>query len=114
MQYYVDPKNVGKDQILSALDVINESVNEIAEFRIIGGEPMMNKGWADIVNGIVEKNPESQVFVYTNATIAPKEEQLEKFHGNKINFVVTTYGKLSRNIDKLTEQLTKEQMKNMK
>ena len=106
MQYYVDPKNVGNEQILSALDVINKNVDDIAEFRVIGGEPLVNKEWADIVNGIVEKNPESQVFIYTNATIAPKEEQLETFHGKKVNFIVTTYGKLSRNLDKLTERLT--------
>ena len=106
MQYYVDPKNVGNEQILSALDVINKNVDDIAEFRVIGGEPLMNKEWADIVNGIVEKNPESQVFIYTNATIAPKEEELETFHGKKVNFIVTTYGKLSRNLDKLTERLT--------
>ena len=106
MQYYVDPKNVGSKQILSALDVINKNVDDIAEFRVIGGEPLMNKEWADIVNGIVEKNPESQVFIYTNATIAPKEEELETFHGKKVNFIVTTYGKLSRNLDKLTDRLT--------
>jgi len=108
MQYYIDPKNVGKDQILSALNIINENVNEIAEFRIIGGEPLMNKEWADIVNGIVEKNPDSEMFIYTNATIAPKEEQLENFHGKKVNFVISTYGKLSRNLDKLTERLTNQ------
>ena len=107
MQYYVDPKNTGHEQILSALDILCKNVDDIAEFRVIGGEPLMNKGWAQIVNGIVEKNPERQVFIYTNGTIAAKDEQLELFHGKKVNFVITTYGKLSRNLDKLTEKIKK-------
>ena len=67
----------------------------------------MNKGWAHIVNGINEKNAERQIFIYTNGTIAPKDEQLETFHGKNVNFIITDYGKLSRNINKLTEKLTK-------
>ena len=106
MQYYVDPKNTGHEQILSALDILSKNVDDIAEFRVIGGEPLMNKAWAQIVNGIVEKNPERQVFIYTNGTIAAKDEQLEPFRGKKVNFVITTYGKLSRNLDKLKEKIT--------
>ena len=106
MQYYVDPKNTDHEQILSALDILSKNVDDIAEFRVIGGEPLMNKGWAQIVNGIVEKNPERQVFIYTNGTIAAKDEQLEPFRGKKVNFIITTYGKLSRNLDKLKEKIT--------
>ena len=107
MQYYVDPKNTDHEKILAALEIINENVDEVSEFRVIGGEPLMNKGWAHIVNGINEKNPERQIFIYTNGTIAPKDEQLETFHGKNVNFIITDYGKLSRNINKLTEKLTK-------
>ena len=46
-------------------------IDEISEFRLIGGEPLMNKGWADIVNGINKKHPDGQIFIYTNGTIAP-------------------------------------------
>ena len=107
MQYYVDPKNTDHENILDSINIINENVDVISEFRIIGGEPLMNKGWAHIVNGINEKNPERQIFIYTNGTIAPKDEQLETFHGKNVNFIITDYGKLSRNINKLTEKLTK-------
>ena len=107
MQYYVDPKNTDHEKILAAIEIINENVDDIGEFRVIGGEPLMNKGWAHIVNGINEKNAECQIFIYTNGTIAPKDEQLETFHGKNVNFIITDYGKLSRNINKLTEKLTK-------
>tara|TARA_B100000767_G_C19723971_1_gene518597 strand:+ start:358 stop:1590 length:1233 start_codon:yes stop_codon:yes gene_type:complete len=107
MQYYTDAKNDEYTNILSSLDKLNENVDFISEFRVIGGEPLMNKDWANIVNRINEKNPDSKIFVYTNATIAPKDDQLESFQGKNINFTIADYGKLSRNIDKMLEKLTK-------
>ncbi len=107
MQYYVDPKHTGHEQILSALNILSENVDHISEFRVIGGEPLMNKDWADIVNGISEKNAEARIDIYTNATIAPKDEQLESFQGKNVNFIITDYAELSRNMDKMIEKLTK-------
>ena len=106
MQYYIAAKNTDHE-ILSAIEILDNNVDAISEFRVIGGEPLMNRGWAHIVNGINEKNAERQIFIYTNGTIAPKDEQLETFHGKNVNFIITDYGKLSRNINKLTEKLTK-------
>jgi len=107
MQYYVDAKNTDHEKILAAVEIINKNVDDISEFRVIGGEPLMNRGWVHIVNGIIEKNAEHKIFIYTNGTIAPKDEQLETFHGKNVNFYISDYGKISRNINKLTEKLTK-------
>ena len=107
MQYYVDPKNTNYEQILLALKTINENVDSISEYRVIGGEPLMNKDWANIVNKISEYNAEAKIFIYTNATIAPKDDQLESFNGKNVNFNITDYGDLSRNINKMTEKLEK-------
>ena len=106
MQYYVAAKNTDHE-ILSAIEILNNNVDAISEFRIIGGEPFMNRGWAHIVNGIIEKHAERKIFIYTNGTIVPKDEQLETLHGKNVNFYITDYGKLSRNVNKLTENLTK-------
>ena len=107
MQYYVYPQHTSREKILLALDILNENVDYISEYRVIGGEPLMNKDWADVVNGISKKNAEAKIFIYTNATISPKDEQLESFQGKNVNFTITDYGKLSRNIDKMMEKLTK-------
>lgn len=107
MQYYVDPKHTEHQEILSALDILGENVDYISEYRVIGGEPLMNKDWADIVNEISKKNAEAKIFIYTNATISPKEEQLESFQGKNVNFIITDYNELSRNIDTMIEKLTK-------
>ena len=59
----------------------------------------MIRDWEKIVQGIIDKNPERKVFIYTNGTIATKDDKLEPFKGNQnINFVITEYGELSKNI----------------
>ena len=40
---------------------------------------MMNKDWANIVKSIIEMKPEKRIFIYTNGTIPPRDEQLNFF-----------------------------------
>lgn len=107
MQYYDNPQNTEAKNILDSIDIISENVDEIAEFRLIGGEPLMNKSWDDIAIGISNKHNDKQIFIYTNGTIAPKDEKLKKIEGRKINFIITEYGHLSKNLKKLQDQLKK-------
>ena len=104
MQYYTDAKSED-EKIFNSLEVLSKSVDYIGEFRVIGGEPLMNKNWANIVNGIIERDPSRKVFVYTNGTIMPKEEHLKSFKNKNVNFYITDYGTLSKNINKLEESL---------
>jgi organic radical activating enzyme len=106
MQYYVAAKNTDSE-ILKAVKIISENVDHISEYRVIGGEPLMNKKWAEITNGILDQNPDRAVYIYTNATICPKDEQLESFKGKNLHFYITDYYKLSRNMDKVIEALNK-------
>ncbi len=111
MQYYKEPKNSEHGETLAALEILNKNVDYISEFRVIGGEPLMNRDWDKIVKSIIDKNPERKVFIYTNGTIAPKDEKLQPFSGNKnVNFVITEYGELSRNLSKLHDQLDKHEI----
>ena len=105
MQYYKNPLDSEYEQILNSLDIISKNVDEISEFRVIGGEPLMNKKWAEIVYTIAVRNPKKEIHIYTNGTIIPKDEQLEKFVGKKITFVITDYDRLSPNVPKILEKL---------
>ena len=106
MQYYVDAKNTD-ERIIEAVELLSQNVDYIGEFRIIGGEPLMNKEWYKIINGIIEKDPSRKVLVYTNGTISPKDEHLKTFKGKNVNFYITDYGKLSKNVNKMEEGLKK-------
>ena len=45
------------------------------------------------------------MYVYTNATICPKEDQLKSFNGKNIHFFITDYDELSKNMTKTVEAL---------
>jgi len=106
MQYYVAQKNTD-NEILKAVKIISENVDHISEYRIIGGEPLMNKNWAQITKDVIDQDPNRTVYIYSNATICPKDEQLEIFQGKNLHFYLTDYDHLSKNMDKVIQALTK-------
>ena len=65
----------------------------------------MNRAWSQIVEGISDRYPGREIFIYTNGTIAPRDDKLVNLKGKKVNFIITEYGKLSRNLSKLTSNL---------
>lgn len=107
MQYYKSASNMTYEKIINSIDNICKNVNEISEFRIIGGEPLMNKDWAKIIDGILDRNPNRKIFIYTNGTIPPKDVDLDLLKKNEdcINFIITDYGEMSKNIEKLVEKI---------
>ena len=106
MQYYDRATNTDTE-ILKAVKNMRDNVDHISEFRIIGGEPLMNKKWAEITKGIMEQHPGQTVYIYTNATICPKDEQLEMFKGKNLHFYITDYDHLSRNMENVLKALKK-------
>tara|TARA_X000000950_G_scaffold216684_1_gene260779 strand:- start:5928 stop:7160 length:1233 start_codon:yes stop_codon:yes gene_type:complete len=106
MQYYKSQKNTD-EEILKAVKLISDNVDHISEYRVIGGEPLMNKKWAEITNSIIDQDPRRTVYIYSNATICPKDEQLESFQGKNIHFYLTDYDHLSRNMEKVVKTLKK-------
>ena len=42
MQYYVNAKNTD-EAVLGSVKNLSENVDHISEYRVIGGEPLMNK-----------------------------------------------------------------------
>jgi MoaA/NifB/PqqE/SkfB family radical SAM enzyme len=71
-------------QVLQAVKNISDNVDHISEYRVIGGEPLMNKKWAEITNKIIDQDPKRNIYIYTNATICPKNEDLESFKGKNV------------------------------
>lgn len=106
MQYYERAKNTD-EEILNAVEILSKNVDHISEYRLIGGEPLMNKKWAVITNGILNQDPNRTVYIYTNGTICPTDEILETLKGKKVHFYITDYDDLSRNIDALIKSLNK-------
>lgn len=105
MQYYQEPKNIEKQELIDDLADLMAVADEINEIRIIGGEPLMNKDFHEISKTASSYDNIKKVVIYTNGTICPPDIKLQELKNEKIFVFITTYGKLSRNAQKLVNKL---------
>tara|TARA_B110000967_G_C18601656_1_gene419539 strand:- start:68 stop:718 length:651 start_codon:yes stop_codon:yes gene_type:complete len=68
------------------------AVDKIDEFRIIGGDPFMNKEMHKAINKSKEYDKVGKIIVYTNAKIIPKGENLDCLKHNKVMLDISNYG----------------------
>lgn len=105
MQYYAKPKHCDITLLLSSVDKIMKCVDQLNEFRVIGGEPFMNSELYKIVTKLVTYEKADQIVIYTNGTILPTGDNLLCLKHDKVALDITNYGGLSRNFDKLIATL---------
>jgi len=105
MQYYEAPKHSELPQLVRGVDRIMEAIDWIDEFRVLGGEPFVNKQVHRVVEQLVSYETAGRVVIYTNATIVPKGENLQCLKHPKVVVDITNYGALSRNYDALLATL---------
>jgi hypothetical protein len=105
MQYYKKPKNLNTPMLLKSIDVVCSVVDEVMDFRVIGGEAFMNREWPVIVKRLTEEPKARRVVLYTNGTILPKREDLPSLRHKKMLVIITDYGPLSRKLLELLEVL---------
>jgi organic radical activating enzyme len=95
MQYYERPQNVGMDEAIGSIDAFCDAVDDVHEFRVIGGEPFMNKNYPAVIRHLVSKTNVKRIVIYTNGTIIPKGDQLAALAHEKVMILLTDYGPLS-------------------
>ncbi|MDP7197822.1 MAG: 4Fe-4S cluster-binding domain-containing protein, partial [SAR202 cluster bacterium] len=105
MQYYQRPQNSDLNILFKSLDRMMQSVDKIYEFRVLGGDPFMNKEMYKVVNKLVKYNNVEQAVIYTNAKIIPKGDNLECLKDKKVRLDITNYGELSSKHDEITSLL---------
>jgi len=105
MQYYKTPKNYPLDDILNSIKSLSEIVDMVNEVRVIGGEPLMNPDFHVIIKKLIADPKFRHIIIYTNGTISPQKKKLSHLQDTKVLFLITDYGKLSRNIKSLTKKL---------
>ena len=91
MQYYTNPKNSNFDDLKKSINVTMSSIDYLSEFRVIGGEPFMNKDIGKIINFMKTFNNFSHIVIYTNATIIPKNENLKALIDDRVSLDITRY-----------------------
>ncbi len=108
MQYYQAPQNCDADEVITAIHELLSVVDGVNEFRVIGGEPFVNKDIWKINNAIVAEPKVRRNVIYTNGTILPKGKVLDSLKNDKTMLIITDYAELSRNSEKLVATLKAE------
>ncbi|MEK9154602.1 MAG: 4Fe-4S cluster-binding domain-containing protein [Patescibacteria group bacterium] len=105
MQYYENPKNCDIGMLLKSLDAFCAIVDEVMDFRVIGGEPFVNKEWYLIVRRLVAEPKAKRVVIYTNGTIVPDKKHIPLLKNKKVLVIISDYGTLSKKLSELKQVL---------
>lgn len=110
MQYFKKPANASIELSLSALDKLLNSVDEVNELHILGGEPFLTKDFPEYVRQACKYSNVGAVVIYSNATIIPQAEALDCLKHEKVVVRLSNYGPLSRRLGELTALFEEEQI----
>ena len=91
MQYYLTPKNSDTDLLFKSVDKLMKVVDTIYEFRVVGGEPFINKQIGKVINRLLEYKTIKEIVIYTNATIIPKGENFDCLKNDRVFVEITDY-----------------------
>lgn len=105
MQYYKDPQDCDIEELERSIQTFCSLIDEVNEFRIIGGEPFMNKQIHLVIRKLINEPKVRKIVIYTNGTIVPKNYQIDCLKNSKVIIIITDYGALSRNVLGLTQLL---------
>jgi sulfatase maturation enzyme AslB (radical SAM superfamily) len=105
MQYYKKPRDCDTTELMQSVDMFCAFVDEVNEFRVIGGEPFLNKEFHLVTKRLINEPKVNKIVIYTNGTIIPKEHQIEYLKSDKVLLFITDYGVLSKQLDALTQIL---------
>ena len=114
MQYYTNPQNSELNVMLKSIDRFMECVNQVYEFRVLGGDPFMNKELHKVIDHLVSYDKVQKIAVYTNARFVPTGENLSCLKNKKVVVDISNYGLLDpkkKVVDKMIEVLKKENIK---
>ena len=114
MQYYTNPQNSELNVMLKSIDRFMECVNQVYEFRVLGGDPFMNKELHKVIDHLVSYDKVQKIAVYTNARFVPSGENLSCLKNNKVVVDISNYGLLDpkkKVVDKMIETLKKENIR---
>lgn len=110
MQFYTRPEDLDTGKIIASVRQLCAVADYINEFRIIGGEPFMNRNYRKITEFIGTMKNTGKIVFFTNATIVPDFSGIDDTLRSKLLFIITDYGDLSGNLSKMTKMLEKEKL----
>lgn len=91
MQYYSRAIDSDLSTLIKSIDRFMHCVDEIYEFRVLGGDPFMNKDMHKIINYLSNFEKINTIAIYTNARFIPKNENFECLKNSKVILDISDY-----------------------
>lgn len=114
MQYYSKPRDSDYKTLIKSIDRFMSCVDEIYEFRVLGGDPFMNKEMHKIIKYLSSFQKVKTIAIYTNARFIPKNENFDCLKDPKVILDISDYlliEKEKRKADDLIKLLEKNNIK---
>lgn len=97
------PRNLKINDSFSAFDRLLESIDFLEELSVLGGEPLLHPQLGDLLSRYHENKKIGMIALYTNGTILPTEQLLDRLESPNIWVHISNYGKLSNQVSTLCE-----------
>lgn len=91
IQYYQHPQDIDLSKDKSSFELLLEHVDYIAELRILGGEPFMNRNMGQVIEWYHDSKKIQSISVYTNGTIIPSENIISALQKEKVKVHISNY-----------------------
>ncbi len=114
MQYYSRVKDSDYNVIVKSISRFMSCIDDIYEFRVLGGDPFMNKEMHKTINFLSSYEKVKKIAIYTNARFLPKGDNFECLKNPKVILDISDYvllDKSKRKADELIEKLEKNNVK---
>lgn len=108
MQYYESPCNYTVTELQKNLDRLLEVAGKVFDLRVLGGEPFMNPALAEIIEKYLMDNRVVNITIYTNATIPPRDKEIQVLKHSKVKCQISNYGETVKNFKKFVGIMEKE------
>ena len=105
MQFFEKPESYEIDEMSKAIELLCLYSDQIFEFRVIGGEPFVNKNIHNVVEKLISEPKVKRIVIYTNGNVIPRENQIECLRHKKVLMNITDY---SRSGEKSEDEYTKK------
>jgi len=107
MQYYAKPIDEDFEILKNSLNNFLNTVDFVNEIRLIGGEPLLYKKIEEVMELLLKHKNFNKIYIYTNGTIVFKNNKMNIFQNKKVLFRISDYGKVSKNVKPLEEELSR-------
>lgn len=100
--YFTCPKDIEMVRACDVFDNVLESLDQIVELSILGGEPFLNNQICYLIERYKKSNKIGAIVIYTNGTLLPDKMVLLSLTSPKVWVHISDYGRYSSKIYKLS------------